>query len=123
VKAIRVAAGKASFEIELGDTPTARAILAALPFESRAQTWGEEVYFATPVSARLEASAKQVVEPGTACFWCEGDSIALPYGPTPISTDGKPRLANRCNLIGRVKGDPRALAAVRSGDKVRVEAA
>ncbi len=123
MKAIRVAAGKASFEIELGDTPTARAILAALPFESRAQTWGEEVYFATPVSARLEASAKQVVEPGTACFWCEGDSIALPYGPTPISTDGKPRLANRCNLIGRVKGDPRALAAVRSGDKVRVEAA
>jgi hypothetical protein len=123
VKAIRVAAGKASFEIELGDTPSARAILAALPFESRAQTWGEEVYFATPVSARLEASAKQVVEPGTACFWCEGDSIALPYGPTPISTDGKPRLANRCNLIGRVKGDPRALAAVRSGDKVRVEAA
>jgi hypothetical protein len=123
VKAIRVAAGKASFEIELGDTPTARAILAALPFESRAQTWGEEVYFSTPVSAKLEPGAKQVVEPGTACFWCEGDSIALPYGPTPISTDAKPRLANRCNLIGRVKGDPRALAAVRSGDKVRVEAA
>jgi hypothetical protein len=123
VKAIRVAAGKASFEIELEDTPTSRAILAALPFESRAQTWGEEVYFSTPVGAKLEAGAKQVVEPGTACFWCEGDSIALPYGPTPISTDGKPKLANRCNLIGRVKGDPRALAAVRAGDKITVTVA
>ena len=123
MKALRVAAGSARFEIELKDTPTARAILAALPFESRAQTWGEEVYFSTPVSAKLEPSAKQVVEPGTACFWTEGDSIALPYGPTPISTDEKPKLANRCNLIGRIKGDPRVLAGVHAGDKVRIEAA
>lgn len=123
MKALHVTAGDARFEIELEDTPTARAILAAAPFESRAQTWGEEVYFSTPVSAKLEPGAKQVVEPGTACFWTEGDSIALPYGPTPISTDGKPKLANRCNLIGRVKGDARQLAAVRAGDKIRVTVA
>jgi hypothetical protein len=123
MRTLRVTAGKTRFEIELADTPTTRAIVAALPFESRAQTWGEEVYFSTPVSAALEPGAKQVVEPGTACFWTEGKSIALPYGPTPISTDEKPKLADRCNLIGRVKGDPRALAGVHAGDRVRVEAA
>jgi hypothetical protein len=123
MKTLRVTAGKTRFEIELGDTPTARAILAALPFESRAQTWGEEVYFSTPVSAKLEPGAKQVVDPGTACFWTEGKAIALPYGPTPISTDEKPKLANRCNLIGRVAGDARVLAGVHAGDRVRVEAA
>lgn len=111
------------FQLELTDTPTARALLAALPFESRAHTWGDEVYFATPVSARLEEDARQVVAPGTACFWTEGDAIALPFGPTPMSTDERPKLACRCNIIGRLSGDPRRLAAVRPGASVLVEAA
>ncbi len=120
---LRVSAGKAAFEVELLDTPTAKALLAAAPFESRAQTWGEEVYFSTPVSAKLEPDAKQIVEPGTVCFWTEGDALALPYGRTPISTDGRPKLAARCNVLGRIIGDPQALARVKSGEKVKVEKA
>ena len=119
---LRIAAGKARFEVELADTPTAKALAAAVPFESRAQTWGEEVYFTTPVHAKLEADARQVVEPGTVCFWCEGDSIALPFGRTPISTDHRPKLANPCNIIGSLK-DFAALRDVKSGDKIRVERA
>ena len=108
-------------EVELFDTPTVRALLEALPFESRAQTWGDEVYFATPVKAKLEKDARQVVEPGTVCFWTEGDAIALPYGRTPISTDERPKLASRCNVLGTLVGDPRRLAAVKGGEAVRVE--
>ena len=118
---LRISASGASFEVVLRETPTARALLAALPFEARAQTWGEEVYFTTPVSAKLEPDAKQVVDPGTACFWCDGDAIALPFGRTPISTDERPKLASPCNIIGRVEGDARILAKVRSGAKIRVE--
>jgi hypothetical protein len=110
-------------ELELFDTPTARALIEALPFESTAQTWGEEVYFATPVKARLEKDACQVVEPGTVCFWTEGDALALPYGRTPISSDERPKLASRCNVLGRLVGDPRRLDAVRPGDQVSVEKA
>jgi hypothetical protein len=112
----------ASVEVELLKTPTAQALLEAIPFESTAQTWGEEVYFATPVNATLERDAKQVVEPGTVCFWTEGDALALPYGRTPISTDERPKLASRCNIVGTLIGDPRGLAAVRAGEAVRVEA-
>lgn len=108
-------------EVELLDTPTARALLEALPFDSRAQTWGEEVYFATPVKAKLERDGRQVVEPGTVCFWTEGDAIALPYGRTPISTDERPRLASRCNVLGSIVGDPKRLAAVKGGETVTVE--
>ena len=118
---LRITAGTMSFEIVLADTPTSRALLAAAPFTSRAQTWGEEVYFNTPVSARLEPDARQVVEPGTVCFWTEGDALALPFGRTPISTDERPKLASPCNVVGRLDGDPRRLAAVRSGSAVSVE--
>jgi hypothetical protein len=110
-----------TLEVELFDTPTARALIEALPFESRAQTWGEEVYFATPVKAKLEKDARQIVDPGTVCFWTEGDAIALPYGRTPISSDERPKLASRCNLLGSIVGDPKRLAAVKGGETVRVE--
>lgn len=118
-----IEAGGAAFEVALRDSPSARAILAALPFESRARTWGEEVYFAAPVSAPLEPDAEQVVEPGTVCFWTEGKALALPYGPTPLSTDARPKLASRCNVLGRLAGDARRLSGVRAGDPVKVSRA
>ena len=120
---LRISAGKVSLEAELQDTPTTRVLAAALPFEASAQTWGEEVYFSTPVSVKLEPDAKQVVEPGTVCFWTEGDALALPFGRTPISTDEKPKLASRCNVLGNIVGDAKALAGIKAGAKVRVEKA
>jgi uncharacterized protein len=120
---LRISAGNCRFEIEISSSETAQALAAAVPFESRAQTWGEEVYFATPVRAKLEAGARQVVEPGTVCFWTQGDALALPYGRTPISTDERPKLANPCNVLGKVVGDPKALSEIKSGDVVKVERA
>jgi hypothetical protein len=118
----RFSIGKVTVEAEIADTATSKAIAAKLPFESTAQTWGEEVYFSTPVSAKLEPGAQQVVEPGTVCFWTQGDSIALPFGRTPISTDHRPKLANPCNVLGVLKNHSQ-LKGVKAGDKVRVEKA
>jgi hypothetical protein len=120
---VRIRGDSATFEILLKDTPTAKALVAALPFEARAQTWGEEVYFTTPVSAKLEPDARQIVEPGTVCFWTEGNALALPYGRTPISTDERPKLASRCNVMGRLEGDPREIGKLRSGEKLTVSRA
>ena len=120
---LRIEAGKTVLIASLRDTPTSKALMEALPFEARAQTWGEEVYFSTPVSAKLEADAQQIVEPGTVCFWTEGDAIALPYGRTPISTDERPKLASRCNVLGTLIGEAKALARIRSGDKITVSKA
>ena len=120
---LRISAGATSFEVVLKDTPTAKALVAALPFESRAQTWGEEVYFATPVSAKLESDARQIVEPGTVCFWTEGNALALPYGRTPISTDERPKLASRCNVLGTLNGDAKGLSGIKSGEKITVSKA
>lgn len=108
---------------ELEDTPTARALMAALPIESNANTWGEEVYFSTPLSVKLEAQAREVVDPGTVCFWVQGNSLALPYGPTPASRGDECRLVTRVNVLGMLEGDPRRLGDITDGDEIRVTAA
>ncbi|MER6298591.1 cyclophilin-like fold protein [Kitasatospora sp. NPDC001539] len=104
-------------------TPTTEALWNALPIASTANTWGDEVYFGTPVSMPREDGAQQVVEPGTVAFWTDGDSLALPYGPTPISRDGECRLASPCNVLGALDGDSQVLRTVRPGDPIRVERA
>ena len=119
---LRLSSPAVSLLLELRDTPTSRALFEAAPFEARAQTWGEEVYFSTPVSARLEKDAQQVVAPGTVCFWTEGDALALPFGRTPISTDERPKLANPCNVLGAI-ADFAPLKKIKPGDKLRVEKA
>lgn len=119
---LRLESGGVTIELELEDCATTRALVAALPFEARGNTWGDELYFSTPVSARLEANPKQVVEPGTVCFWTEGNALALPWGPTPISTDGKPKLAAPCSVLGRVL-DVGSLKKIKSGDKIKVSLA
>jgi len=119
---IRICWETGQIEGELNDSATAEAVYAVLPCSATANTWGDEVYFSVGVSASLEPGARQVVEPGTLCYWIEGSSIALPFGPTPISEGDECRLAAVVNIIGELDGDPRALRAVSQGDSIRVEA-
>ena len=118
---IRIAWGRGALTVDLRDTPTAKAVLAALPCQAKANTWGEEVYFELPVNATLEPDAQQVVDPGTVCFWVEGSALALPYGPTPASKGTESRLVTRCNVVGKVVGEPGELRGVKNGATLRVE--
>jgi len=120
---IRIAWPRGAVTASLDDTPSTRALLAALPLGAKAQTWGEEIYFEIPVEAALERDAKQVVAPGTVCFWVEGTSLALPWGRTPLSEGDQPKLVTRCNVLGKIEGDARQLSAVRSGDPITIELA
>ena len=108
-------------EADLEDTPTAQKLWAALPCSGRANIWGEEVYFSLPVQAQLEPEARQVVDPGAVCFWVEGNSLALPYGPAPVSVGDECRLVSAVNVLGMIEGDPKTLSSVESGEEVRVE--
>lgn len=119
---IRIRWQGGAVEANLDDTPTTRLIAEALPCTAAANTWGEEVYFELPVAATLDSSPRQVVEPGTVCFWVQGSAMAIPYGPTPISEGKECRLVTACNVLGRVDGDPRRLGAIRAGLQVTVEA-
>jgi hypothetical protein len=75
------------------------------------------------MQADLEADARQVVPPGTICFWVQGDSLAIPFGPTPVSTGDECRLVTKVNVLGKLEGDPRVLQSIRDGDAIQVEIA
>jgi len=122
MRRLKMTIGNVALTAELFETPTADAIYASLPFESTASTWGEEVYFAVPVRVAREADARDLVEAGELAFWIEGSSIAIGFGRTPISRGDEIRLAAPTNIWGRAEGDVKALAAVRAGDAIRVEA-
>ena len=121
MRKLRMTIGSVEITAEVFDTPTADAIYDSLPFTSTARTWGEEVYFPAPVAVAKEADAKAVVEAGELAFWVEGESIAIGFGPTPISEGDEIRLAAPTNIWGRAVDDVRALNAVRDGDSIRVE--
>ena len=123
LREIVIKADGVSLRIRLLDTPTADKIWAALPFDAKANTWGEEVYFSTPVSCPREANAKAIVTVGEIAYWPDGEAIAIGFGPTPISHGDEIRLASPCNIWASAKEDVRVMAKVRPGARIRVEAA
>ncbi len=120
MRRITIESGAIALEAELFDTPTADAIWAALPISSTAQTWGEEVYFSTGLSAAREDDARSTVSIGELAFWIDGNAIAVCYGPTPVSTATEIRLVSDANIWGRLTGDAKALAGISDGNPIRV---
>ncbi len=121
MRRIKITAGSGTAEAVLNDTPTADAIWEALPIEARANTWGDEIYFAIPVHLE-EQDAQEVVEKGDLGYWPPGHAFCIFFGPTPASRGDEIRPASPVNVFGKIVGDPAVFKKVRSGEKIVVEA-
>jgi hypothetical protein len=118
---IEISSGELSVQAELNESPTAQEIWNKLPLEGRANAWGDEIYFEVPVVMDQESDARAEVEVGELGYWPVGRAICIFFGPTPVSTDERPRAYSPVNVIGWVQGDATLFKLVRDGDLVRVD--
>jgi uncharacterized protein len=124
IRKIRIRAGTLTMEAELNASATATLIWNALPIEAAGQTWGDEIYFAIPVRAQEDKDAQAVVELGALAYWPPGNAFCIFFGPTPSSRNkNEIRPYSPVNVVGRVSGDATKFTQVRSGTRIRLEAA
>ncbi len=113
----------AGLELEAGldECTTSFAAYNALPCESLVNRWGDEIYFDFPIPAVPE-NLKQTMDIGDLGYWLEGQALAIFFGSTPASMDGKPRAAVPVIHMGRIIGDARILKDVESGAAISLKA-
>jgi hypothetical protein len=122
LKIVTASAGTLYAEIT-GDNPiTADAVWSKLPIEGKANIWGDEIYFAIPVSAEAE-NPKEIVDLADVAYWPPGKAICFFFGPTPASRDKEIRAASPVNVFAKVENNVKLLKLVKPGEKVRVEKA
>ena len=117
---INISVESLSLEAEMFETPTARKMMEALPFESSANVWGDEIYFDIPLSLELEPDARADVEVGDLAYWPAGPAFCIFFGPTPVSTDDQPRAYSPVNVFGRVSGDTGKFKTISAGAVIKV---
>ncbi|RMF98295.1 MAG: hypothetical protein D6734_00515 [Candidatus Schekmanbacteria bacterium] len=105
----------------LHETSTAEKILKALPIKSKANLWGDEIYFSVNIDDKLDETAKEEVNEGDIGFWPEGPALCFFFGPTPISPPGKILPASAVNIVGKLEGDLSQLRTVKNAETIRIE--
>ena len=83
--------------------------------------FGPQIYFTIPVSAELEADARDVLDAGELGYWPTGNALCIFFGKTPASQGDECRAASDVNVFGKVVGDLSALWDVADGAEVVVE--
>jgi hypothetical protein len=97
---IRIKARSVIVVAELHNTKTAEAIWQALPFSSKINTWGDEIYFRIPVKIELE-SGQEIVDFGELGYWPPGSAFCIFFGPTPASNKNEIRAASAVDIFGQ----------------------
>lgn len=120
MKRILIQFDEFSLQARLNDTPTAEELWKQLPLESQVNTWGDEIYFEIPMNMPEEPDSREIVEVGDLGYWPVGKAFCIFFGPTPVSTDQRPRAYSPVNIIGEILGDSQALRAVKDHEKVKL---
>lgn len=110
-----------SITIELDDSISPKLVsnfIHSLPFTTKANVWGDEIY-TDPVSFLTEEkNAKTTVDLFDVAFWPPGKAVCLFYGPTPISTKQEIKPYSEVNILGKIiNPDKSILSKIIAGTK------
>ncbi|MFC1976648.1 cyclophilin-like fold protein [Chloroflexota bacterium] len=119
-RAIVIKVGGIILEAILIDSNTANSIWDALPIKAKANTWGDEIYFAIPVDLEPE-QGQDIVNIGDLGFWPVGRAFCIFFGPTPMSSGDEIRPASAVNVFGKILGDSTVLRGISAGTEVFVD--
>jgi hypothetical protein len=117
---IKIVASGIEAEALLNETDIASKVWENLPITSKVATWGDEIYFSTPVEEELE-EAREVVELGDIAYWPQGKAICIFFGKTPKTRGDEIRPVGPVSLIGKVKGDLRVFKNISPGSSITIE--
>lgn len=117
---MRIKTTNHTFEVELRDTSTAEELRNKLPLKGKAILWGQEIYFSIPLESVMEPDAREIIEEGEIAYYPPMNAFCIFFGPTPASTDSKPRAADDVNVLGKIKGDFSGLNDVVFGEIIEL---
>ena len=103
-KYIKIISKNFEFLVELNDSKTSQEIIKKLPIVSRANRWGDEIYFQIPVYSELE-NGIDILDIGSVAYWPSGNAFCIFFGKTPASTGDKPQAVSPVTVIGKIIGD------------------
>ena len=109
------------FSARLSDSPAAKQLLEALPLKLRMSRWGEEYYGDCGLAIELDDSAREIVEVGEIAYWPPGSALCFFFGPTPASTDARPRAASAVQPLGRFTVSVEALKSFGSSIEAQIQ--
>ena len=100
------------FEIKLNlnNSQTALKLAKLSSFKTQINTWGEEIYFETAnLGIKPDKNARDIITFGEAAYWCEGHSIAIAFGKTPVSIENEIRLVSKVNVFATFNASTKIL--------------
>ena len=109
-----------AFNAEINDSPGAQKFLDLLPLSLRLSRWGDEYYGGCGAEVEEDSSAREFMEIGEIALWPPGNALCLFFGPTPASTDDRPKAASPVVPIGRIIDNPKGLAGFGGSVQVTV---
>jgi hypothetical protein len=116
------AVGRIEAEVTDENPKTANEVWNALPIKGKANRWGDEIYFSTPITLR-EENSREEVEIGNLAYWPPGKAVCIFFGATPVSQHGEPRAYSPVNVFAKIVGDAAVFRRVRDDDQMTLEKA
>jgi hypothetical protein len=105
----------------LNSSETAASFYDLLPLKISMQRWGDEYYGDCGLKTDIEEGARAEMEVGEIAIWPNGSALCIFFGPTPVSSSGKPMAISPVNPVGKIEGSVEWLKKLGGAIDITVE--